>query len=62
MGLEHTKITKTSSLKGERKRRRILPNLVLLVQIEHPRPDGLLRQKLPKEMMVFPRTETLSLG
>lgn len=40
----------------------ILSKVVLLLQIEQARPDGILLQKLPEEIVLFPRTETLSPG
>ena len=52
-------------LKGRKKTRdyrSILSKVVLLLQIEKSRPNGVPLQKLHQEIKLFPRTETLSLG
>lgn len=63
MDLEDTKITGQVVLreKGDTGIRSTLSTVVLLLYIAQSRPDGILSQKLPKEIKVFPRIETLNL-
>lgn len=62
MDLEYTRNYRISGLKGEKKQgsKKHSVEIVLLLPIEESRHDGILSQKLPKKIKVFPRIKILS--